>query len=130
MARITIAGDAIVVTSAIKTEVLVKLAKFKPKALKLFDTENKKDELYAVSTGKDPSFTKFGATYSGTNADGFATATLPLPTGLEDKATFVKDTYGYALLSLNTLEGQIENAADGMAADFDTIDSNVSEVNV
>ena len=108
MAKIKIIGDAMVVTSALKLEGLKKLDKFRAEALTIPDEEG--NSIFAISIGKNANFSKYGATFTGENADGFATTTIALPTGIDnaEKRTYVRDTYGEALLNLISFESIIE----------------------
>ena len=119
MSKITIVGDAAVVTSAVLLEDLKTLQKFKPHALKLIDSETK-EEIFSATIGSRASFSKFGIVFTGANGEGKATATLTLPTGLSDekKIEYVKDTYGYGLLNLKSLEDQIKSIMDTTAGEF------------
>lgn len=119
MAKVQILGDAVVLTSAIKSETLVKLAKYAPKSLKLVDKETK-NELFAVGVGPVATATKHGVVFSGKNEEGFANATFQLSTGLsnEQKKAHVQDTLGFAILNLNKIEEQIAGAADELTAAF------------
>jgi hypothetical protein len=105
------------------------LRKFKPAALKLVDKETK-DELFAVNMGTSAAFNKFGATFTNTNASGFAEMTIALPTSVADdkKKEYVADTYGYALLNLNKLEAQAVDVLVDTAEDFAAINANIETI--
>jgi hypothetical protein len=80
-----------------------------------------------MAAGSAPSFTKFGVVFPSTNAEGLAQVTLQIPDSIEDakKKDFVKDTYGYALLSLNKLEDQIADIMEDTAAEFAEINESI-----
>lgn len=119
MSKIKIVGDAAVVTSAVLLEDLKTLKKFKPNALKLIDSESK-EEIFSTAIGDKASFSKFGIVFTSADGEGKATATLTLPIGMtnEKKIEYVKDTYGYGLLNLKTLEDQIKSIMDTTAGEF------------
>jgi hypothetical protein len=123
MAKIKICGDAAVLTSAVTVKDIKTLSKFKPNALKLIDPETK-DELYAIGMGSTASLSKFGATFTGEDARGCATATIALPIGIENekKKEYTKDSFGYALLSLQKVEAQIVEVMATTRAEFENMD--------
>lgn len=123
MAKIKVTGSAMVLTSDVKLEDIKKLEKFSPESLKIID-ENE-NEVFKIGTGLN-GFNKYGATFNEANADGKAVATVLLPEGIENKAKYVKDNYGYALLKLNTLEEFIAEALTELSADFEKIDANIT----
>jgi hypothetical protein len=126
MAKITIMGDAAVVTSQIKTKDLETLKKFKPTALKLVD-KDKKETYFCADEGEKASFSKHGIVFTGTDGNGNAIATLALPTGLEadKKADYVKNNYGYGLLNLNVLEAQVNEVVEDTADEFAAMAENI-----
>ena len=130
MAKITVMGDAVIVTGGVKLEKLQKLAKFNPKSLRLKEVVEGKatgNEVFAIATGNTPSFSKHGVVFSGSNAEGFPTATLAIPQGLDQakKMEYVQDAFGYGLLTLNKLEAELDLAAAVIDADIKTIEENV-----
>lgn len=125
MAKLKVNAEAVIVTSTLKLGLIKKLAKFRPSDLKVRDEND--NEIYAIAAGNTPAFSEYGATLTGENADGFATATLQIPTGINaaDKRNYVRDTFGKALLALNMFEDIIaENAAE-LDADLATVEANI-----
>ena len=122
MAKITIAGDAVVVTSSKKLEDIKTLEKYRPNALQLFETnENgKREPVFAVGTtnGKG-SITEYGASFGSTAPDGsgLATITMPVPGGASDVKQAVADMVGVAIISLNKVEQQVDAALASVQAD-------------
>ena len=51
MAKVTIAGNAVVITSSMKLADLATIKKYRPKALRLMGGENNKEELFVVDVG-------------------------------------------------------------------------------
>jgi len=121
MGQIKVVGDAAIVTSGVMMETLKTLAKYNPKALKLFEKEDDKKavEVFAIGIGGDSNFGKYGIQFPSQNAEGFATATLNIPPNMsaEEKAKYVRDNFGYALLNLNKLEATIGAANEAFQAD-------------
>ena len=124
MAKITIVGDAIVVTSSRKLEDIKTLEKYKPEALTL---KNDKDEVYfKVGTGKG-SINKYGVSFANEsrNGDGYATLTLSSE-GVTDAVKFVSDSYGTALINLNKVEDGFDAALEEVTAQQAEILSNIT----
>lgn len=109
MSKTTVLGDAIVITSALTTEEIATVAKYKPAALALYEGDGAdKVATFAIGLGKNGSVSKFGVTFSGTTRDDKKLATVTIPyTGGENPAEFVAETYGAALAKLNTLEKEL-----------------------
>lgn len=129
MSKIKVIGDAAVVTSSIKKTVLEQIAKFKDKGLQLTNPETK-EPVFAIGLGKTASFNKHGINFTSEDADGFAQTTLALPVGMSNaaKADYVKDNYGYALLTLNTLEGFIAAQEEAMVGEFQDMANSIEIV--
>src|SRR5574344_1183150 len=128
MAKIIIAGDAIVVKSDKKLEDIKTLEKYMPKALSLFEEEDgKKSEVFRVgcTTGQG-SINQFGASFgSGAHAgSGLATITLPVPDGVEDVVSYASDLIGTAIVRLNQIEDGINLALSTVAAQKKQIEDN------
>lgn len=131
MAKTKILGTAVTITSAIKVAVFKTLAKFKPAALKLTETvDGVKEEKFSVALGTSPSVTKYGIVFDSENTDGYAEVTLQIPASItaDKRKEYVADTYGYALLNLNQLEGQIAEEYAETEADFVAINENIELV--
>jgi len=110
MAKIVIAGEAVVVTSAIKLEDLRKVAKYRPDALVLKGGEDGKEPIFRIGvcsgTGK---INKYGAEFGAETHDDAKLATITLVTdALEgDIREAVAEAIGASILNLNKLEETI-----------------------
>ena len=111
MAKITIVGNAVVVTSSLKFEDLVKVAKCKPAALHLKDEKGEKDVFAIGVTDGVGSLTSVGVLFDGATRDdnGFATITMAtrFEGSNEEMKEAVADEFGGALASLAKLEATI-----------------------
>lgn len=131
MAKTKILGTAVTITSAIKVADFKTLAKFKPAALALTEVvDGVKEEKFSVALGTSPSVTKYGIVFDSANADGYAEVTLQIPASIaaDKRKEYVADTYGYALLNLNQLEGQIAEVMAETEADFIAINEGIELV--
>jgi hypothetical protein len=135
MAKTKILGTAVTITSAVKVADFKTLAKFKPAALALTEVvDGVKEEKFSVALGTGPSITpsvtKHGIVFNSENADGYAEVTLQIPASIaaDKRKEYVADTYGYALLNLNQLEGQIAEVMAETEADFIAINDGIEVV--
>lgn len=107
MAKITIAGDALIISSAVKYEDLAKVAKYRPDALVLKDAEG--EPVFRVACGQYSGVSEYGITFeTATREGGYACITLGtyIPEG-EDVKEFVADTIGAAIGNLEKIETTI-----------------------
>lgn len=131
MAKITIAGDAGVITLAKTLEDIKTLEKYRPKALRLFekDEDGKKEEVFVVASTKGPgSINKYGASFGSASHDEnrFATITVEIPADVEDAVAYMADKVGMAIVMLNKVEAQFDEALAGIAADKATVLENIT----
>lgn len=106
MAKVTIAGKAIVITSGLKLEELETVKKYAPRKLILMGGEDGKEPMFGIGVvlGKSGSISGVGAEFGEAGANGEATMTFLAPSGVEDMKGYVADKYGAALMLLNQLE--------------------------
>ena len=131
MAKTKILGTAVTITSTVKVADFKTLAKFKPTALALTEVvDGVKEEKFSVALGTSPSVTKYGIVFDSANTDGYAEVTLQIPASIaaDKRKEYVADTYGYALLNLNQLEGQIAEVMAETEADFIAINDGIELV--
>lgn len=130
MAKVTIAGKALVVTSSLKLTDLETVKKYQPKALILMGGEDGKEPVFAVtavrgSTGKIGNIcVEFGEE---THDDAkLATMTLMVPGDVKDMKEYVADKYGAALMNLAKLETALPAVVDSIAASKKSIMDNIN----
>lgn len=113
MAKIKIAGDAAVVTSALKLSDIQTVEKYRPKALTLYGGEEGKTPLFVVGTTAkgSGSINEYGAVFNGESHDGegFATLTVSILDRPKDVCVkdWIADKLGGAIINLNALEEQL-----------------------
>ena len=130
MAKITIVGDALVVTSAKTLEAIKTLEKYRPKALRLYETDEdgKKQEAFVVgSTKGNGSINQYGASFNGVTHDDqkLATITMQIPAGTTDAVEYAAEKIGVAIIMLNKVEAQIDEALAEVAAEKATVRENI-----
>ena len=107
MAKVTIAGNSFVITSAVSMADLETIKKYRPSALAITDPETK-ETLFKVGLGSS-SISDYGICFGGVSNDEakLATATLSIPHDVEDAKEYVLDKAGLALVNLEKVEGEI-----------------------
>ena len=131
MAKITIVGDAIVITSAQKLEDIKMLEQYRPKALCLYETAvgGKKEEIFKLGTTDGAgSISQYGASFGSTTHDGekLATITMSLPRNVDDVKQYAADIVGVAILSLNKVEEQFAGALAEVASEKASVMENIT----
>jgi len=130
MSKTQIVGLAAVITSAVTMEELKKLQKYQPESLKLVERQEDgtKKEKFAISTGETLSVNKYGIQFNSVTTNGKASVTVPIPAYTEDKVAWVKENLGVAILNLNVMEDQIENALLNLAEHFQAVEENIEVI--
>lgn len=127
MAKITITGDALVITSGMKLDTLRQIKKYRPEALTALDKE--KVPVFCIDVGKVGSANKNGIVFTSAthDEDGFATFTEVIPSGLSagEARTYAADKYGNILLKLNALEGTLNAVLDSITEEIQTVNESI-----
>lgn len=118
MAKIVIAGDAVVVKSELKLEDIKTIAKYEPKALTLMGGEDGKEPIFAVGLTTDAGDINInGASFGKADADGKATITMVMQGVPTEKAKdWVADRLGSAIMHLNALEAKLPEVLSSISA--------------
>ena len=126
MAKVTIAGNSYVITSAVSMADLETVRKYRPSALAITDPETK-ETLFKVGLGSN-SISEYGISFGGVSNDEakLATATLPIPTDCEDAKEFVLDKAGLALISLEKVEAEIAGVLTNIRTERNSISENIT----
>ena len=130
MAKVTIAGNAVVITSSMKLAELATIKKYRPKALRLMGGENGKEELFAidVASGCNGGLNSVGAVFAAATHDDAKKAciTINLCEVQGDVKEFVADKYGEALIHLNALEAKLPDVLKEIAEQKTGIMANIT----
>ena len=129
MPKVTIAGDAVVVSSSMKLEDLKTIAKYRPKALTLMGGDNGKEPVFAIGITSGPgSINNFGVSFGRESHDEqkLATVTMVLKGATGDVAEHVADVLGAALISLGKLEAQLPAVLAEIADEKAAVMSNIT----
>ena len=129
MAKISIAGQAVVVTSAMALEDIKTIKKYCPKALILKGGEDGKEPIFALGIGEGK-INPVGASFNQATRDEAKLAALTMITNFdgEDIVAFVTDTLGGALMNLNKLEETLPTVLAEINAEKATIQQNITVV--
>lgn len=129
MAKISIAGQAVVVTSAMALEDIKTIKKYRPEALILKGGEDGKEPIFALGIGEGK-INQVGASFNKATRDEAKLATLTMTTNFdgEDIVAFVTDTLGGALMNLNKLEETLPAVLAEINAEKATIQQNITVV--
>ena len=126
MAKIVIAGDAVVVTSAMKLEDIKTIEKYRPKELVLKGGEDGKEPIFGVGTTHGAgNINAVGASFGSETRDDdkLACITLFLDGVVKD---WVADRLGAAIINLNKLEEKLPTVLEEIAAEKATVMSNIT----
>lgn len=106
--KLSIVGDAYVLTSDLTATGIETAKKYRPNALKIKDADG--NDIFAISynPGK-PCISKNGVTFGGVsrNGDGKATITGTIPDSVTDAKAFVAELVGCAVSNLKVLEDSL-----------------------
>ena len=125
--KVTVAGDAIVITSTLPLEAIKTVAKYRPKELTLYGGEDGKEPLFAIGVGTNGKVNAFGATFNAAaRTDGKeAQITLFMPNGTKEVKDYISDTYGAALIALGKLEEKLPAVIEEIKAEKAAIQANI-----
>lgn len=131
MAKITIAGDAVVVTSTMKLEDIRTIEKYRPSALNLMGGEDGKEVIFAMGTAKSGtgSINEYGASFvrESNDEEKLATITMfPVDKAAGDIKEQVADKIGGAVMKLRELEETLPAVLREIAADKAAIMENIT----
>lgn len=120
MAKVTIAGDAVVVTSVLKLEDLKTVAKYRPEQLTLYGGEDGKEPVFAIGITDGPGvINAYGASFGRESHDEakLAQITLNVDGSVEDVKAYVADKFGGAIININKLEEKLPGVIDEINAE-------------
>lgn len=129
MAKIVIAGDAVVITSALKLEDIQTIQKYRPKELVLRGGEDGKEPIFAIGTTDDAgNINEYGASFGRTShdEDKFATITMVIGGTTGDVKEWVADRIGGAIINLNKLEEKLPDVLAEIQAQKADVMSNIT----
>lgn len=130
MAKIIIAGNAVVVTSGIKLADYRKIAKYRPKALVLMGGEDNKEQIFRVGVvDEGGSIRKYGIEFGSATNDDEKLASITIVNPAEGGANIkeaVAESIGPAVMLLNKLEETLPAVIDEIDAEKAAILDNIT----
>ena len=129
MAKITVVGDAVIVTSSMKLEDLKTIQKYRPQALVLKGGEDGKEAIFRLGVTEGVgNINKYGAEFTGEARDGsgLATITLECTAGNNDIKNVIVDEIGYPVAILNKLEAGLPEVLSEVKAEREAVVSNIT----
>ena len=129
MAKVTITGRAVVITSAMKLEDIKTIEKYRPRELVLMGGEDGKEPIFGIGTTTGAgSINAVGASFDAEthNDDKLACITLFLDGVTGDVKDWVADRLGAAIINLNKLEEKLPAVLEEIAAEKATVMSNIT----
>ena len=131
MAKVVIAGEAVVITSALKLEDIRALERYRPDALTLKGGKDGTEDIFKIGTSDSRGrISRYGISFDNASHDDgkFATLTVCLecPEGTEDVQAWVAETYGTAIINLNKLEETLPDVISGISAERAEVLHNIS----
>jgi predicted butyrate kinase (DUF1464 family) len=129
MAKITIAGDAVITTSSLSLEELKLVAKLRPQALRLMGGENNKEVVFAIGVAKgNGSINQYGASFAGETHDDAKLATITMiaegVTG--DVKEWAADRIGAAIININKIEANLPDVLAEIRTEKAAVLSNIT----
>lgn len=129
MAKIVIAGDAVVITSALKLEDIRKVEKYRPNALYLMGGEDGKEPIFRVGTAKKGSLSEYGIEFAAETHDDEKLASITLVNNCAcgaDVKECVAEDIGPIVMNLNKVEAAIPAVLEEIAVEKAAILANIS----
>lgn len=115
--KVTVNGNALVLTSDIKAKEIELLKKVNPSALKLKDEDG--NDIFAIGLSANGGINKNGVSFDGKtrDEDELATVTVNVPAGTKDVEQWVSDTVLPVWDNLTKISEQITAAGEKYGAD-------------
>lgn len=122
MAKILVAGDALVVKADITLEELKLVKKYRPHALKIMGGEDNKEVIFKVDVLDKGSggINTYGATFTKKDENGMAITTMLVPEG-EKAKEYAEEKIGVGILHLIEVETVLESVIDEIKAEQESV---------
>lgn len=128
MNKVTIIGNAFVLTSSIKLATIKKLEKYDADTLAVCTKqEDEIVEVFRVMSGKKGSICNAGIVFASADKDGYATVTALIPENVKDKKQFIKENYANVIFMLKGLENTVTQIEEDIDKAFAELDEMITE---
>lgn len=130
MAKVTILGGAVVVTSEFKFDEIKMVEKYRPKELVLMGGEDNKDEVFRIGTTVGNGSicgcgASFGRRTRGEEEKAMITFTIE---DIEDLKEYITDEFGSAIMNLNKIEEKIPDVIEEIKREREKVMSGITVV--
>lgn len=129
MAKVKIQLKSAALISTIKWDDLVKLYRFRPKALFMYDEETG-DPVFGVAPVSGRGVVGRNGVEFDQMAGEFAAVEIRIPDCVVDKTGYIQENYGGTLILLNQLEEIIPEVLDELAEEVEAVNACIEEVDV
>lgn len=129
MAKIVVAGDAAVITSAMRLEDLRTIEKYRPKELVLKGGEDGKEPIFGIGTTHGVgNINAVGASFGAETRDDekLACITMIIDGVTGDVKDWIADRLGAAIINLNKLEAKLPAVLEEIAAEKSAVMGNIT----
>lgn len=130
MAKIYLAGDAVVITSALSLESLRTVKKYRPETLHLYGGKENEVLIFSVLVDRGSAVCANAIAFNTATRDDekLATLTTMLPESAKntDVKEYLADEYGAVITNLNKIEAAIPAILEEIAAEKAAVMSNIS----
>ena len=130
MLNVKILGSNAVVTTPIAFSDLEKVARLKPDLFTIKDENGKEVYKFAVNPEGKSALSKYGATFATRNTEGFAELNIAIDESIapEDRVNFIKEEFGYNILTLSEAVEVLQDAITAFSADLEMFEQNIEVV--
>lgn len=129
MAKIVVAGDTAVITSAMRLEDLRTIEKYRPKELVLKGGEDGKEPIFGIGTTQGVgNINAVGASFGAETRDDekLACITMIIDGVTGDVKDWIADRLGAAIINLNKLEAKLPAVLEEIAAEKSAVMGNIT----
>jgi len=129
MAKIVVAGEAVIITSSIKFDDLKMVEKYRPEALILKGGDDGKKPLFAIATNAVGSFNRSGIEFNSSTRDDDKLASVTLYYKGDDNDDIVEkivDQLGSAIMSLNKIEAALPDVIAEINSEREAVRSGIT----
>lgn len=133
MAKLSIAGNAVVITSGVKLEDIRTISKYDPKALTLYEeVDGEKIPVFSVCVGTKGEINQYGASFAEATRDDDKLAQITMcacAAGINgDVKEWAADKFGTAIMRLNELEATIPAVLERIATNKAAVMANITVI--
>lgn len=130
MAKIYLAGDAVVITSALSLESIRTVKKYRPEALNLYGGKENEVLIFSILVDRGSGVGANAIAFNAATRDEakLATLTTMLPESAKntDVKEYLADEYGAVITNLNKIEAAIPAVLEEITAEKAAVMSNIS----